>query len=130
MKYSRTILALGILLLASCTSDKTADGVIAIEPSQAIEEESMVHSIQLPMHGKDWHTWQCSDGEQFQARVNDKTSIAIQYAGHTYQLKKEKTSAPLIYQNAQIAFFSDGETASLGKAFSGIVLVQGCRIQS
>lgn len=87
--------------------------------------------IRLPGNDHSWTNWQCDNGFTIQTRyatVNGQ-QIRLQYQGSEVTLERQPSSNPLIYENAILAFFSDGEHAVIGAPSSDRVMLGGCKVQ-
>lgn len=112
-----TILA---VILCACQSP--------LEKKQTIIDEQEPEQVHLPL-GR--HRWQCDRGEKIETQLRDhqEKKLTLTYQGKKYHLQKQESTRPVIYQNATLAFFSDGRHAVIGAPYSDNVLVTGCRLQ-
>ena len=83
--------------------------------------------LKLPI-GNHWNTWQCREGS-FDTRYPDssKQSLQLRYMSGEHTLEQRPGDNPATYENGQIAFYSNGQSAVLARPASATVLLTGCR---
>lgn len=113
-------------LLVACAGKQPAN----LSTSDTLETEP-VHTIKLPINQHTWRNWQCRDGQTLQTRYQDPqgNTLRLRYQGNEAQLTHTPSENIAIYENGQIAFFSDGQNASVGLPQNSILYSTGCRPQ-
>ena len=119
------------LFLATCSSNKPRPDITleSEQPDTDIALPSPAHNSQLKLPiGNHWNTWQCREGS-FDTRYPDssKQSLQLRYMSGEHTLEQRPGDNPATYENGQIAFYSDGQTAVLARPASATVLLTGCR---
>ena len=117
------------LLLTTCSSNKPRPNItLESEQPDAIDHTpAPLQHIKLPI-GSQWNTWHCQQGS-FDTRYADssKRHLQLRYQGGEHSLEQRPGDNPATYENGQIAFYSDGQTAVLARPASATVLLTGCR---
>ena len=116
-----------LITLGACTS---APQVPVQHPPAEVQLD--LADIRLPGNDHSWTNWQCDGGVSVQTRyatVNGQ-QIRLQYQGSEVTLDRQPGHNPLVYENAILAFFSDGEYAVIGAPASDRVMVGGCKADS
>lgn len=85
--------------------------------------------IRVPGSAQQWTRWQCENGVALQTRHADSSArqLRIQYQGSEATLERQPGRNPLIYENAILAFFTDGESAVVGAPASDRIILGGCK---
>lgn len=126
MKSHYFLTACTALLLSACASQ--APNSVSADNSPTTSQHSpasaaLPSAVKLPANA----TWRCTDGSELQTRLSGN-NLQLRYQGRDYQLSQAPSARPAIYENAQIAFFSDGQSAAVGNPQSANVLSSGCRL--
>ncbi len=121
--FSLPLIAGFSLLLGACSSDPAASSASADALTPRVD--FITH---LPITTT-WKDWQCRDGSRISTRFQDadKRQLLVKSQGREYRLDHQPSSHPAIYENASIAFFSDGESAVIGRPQSDQVYQSGCK---
>ena len=118
------------LLLTACSGDKPRPNItLESEQPEDTALPSPAHNSQLKLPiGNHWNTWQCREGS-FDTRYSDssKHTLQLRYMSGELTLEQRPGDTPATYENGQIAFYSDGQTAVLARPASATVLLTGCR---
>ncbi|SUO93826.1 MliC family protein [Suttonella ornithocola] len=123
----KTFLFLFPLLLVACAGKQQPAN---LSLTDSLETEP-VHMIKLPINHNSWRNWQCRDGQTLQTRYQDAQgkTLLLRYQGSEMPLPHIPSENIAIYENGQIAFFSDGQNASVGLPQNSILYSTGCRPQ-
>lgn len=78
-----------------------------------------------------WYHWQC-DTTTIQTRLNytPPNTLSLRYQNQEYTLSRIAHQNRLIYENAVLAFYSDGKEALIGNSRSDKVLVGACQLRA
>ena len=68
-----------------------------------------------------------SDQPEDTALDSSKQSLQLRHMSGEHTLEQRPGDNPATYENGQIAFYSDGQTAVLARPASATVLLTGCR---
>ena len=119
------------ILLTTCSSNKPRPNItLESEQPEAVAPVSShlsAHHIKLPISSQ-WNTWHCQQGS-FDTRYADsgKHNLQLRYQGGEHSLEERPGDNPATYENGQIAFHSDGQTAVLARPASATIVLSGCR---
>ena len=132
MNTTKTLSVIALaLLLTACGGGKPPPVAITLESDQpedtALPSPAHHSQLKLPI-GNHWNTWQCREGS-FDTRYPDssKQSLQLRYMSGEHTLEQRPGDNPATYENGQIAFYSDGQSAVLARPASATVLLTGCR---
>lgn len=117
-----------LLLLSACASqapipkettpDNTATTTTALPPP-----------VSLPITADKWHTWHCREGSRIETRLSaNAQQLQLRYQGQEHTLKQSPSARPAIYENATLAFFSDGKSAAIGIPQSATLYASACQL--
>lgn len=86
-----------------------------------------VSGLNLPIT-TNWRDWHCQNNYSFSAKFSDnsKNLLEIKRVGAVEKLNKQSLNYPAIYENANLAFFSNGKSAVLGVPKTDEVIASGC----
>lgn len=115
-----------LLMLTACANEKAAETEKALNP---ISHSLPIPAIKLPISTTQWTNWHCQDGKQLQTRYQDNnaTILKLRYDGHESTLNHIPNQNIAIYQNNQLAFYSDGKNATIGTPETPYIHSSGCR---
>lgn len=126
----RLLSLLSLILVACGTNNPSIDNTPIQTPtpnptniiSQALPSANLPISHQHPTQ------WHCAPNLNIQTQYLDpqKTQLSLNYQGKTHLLSQRPSRLPAIYENSQIAFYSDGESAVIAKPLSDLVYHGGC----
>lgn len=85
----------------------------------------------LPGNDQTWTSWQCDNAIRIETRyaTMNGQQIRLKYQGSEVTLERQPGDNPVIYENALLSFFSDGEHAVIGAPASDRVMLGGCKAQ-
>ena len=120
MNTTKTLSVIALaLLLTACGGGKPHPVAITLESDQpedtALPSPAHHSQLKLPI-GNHWNTWQCREGS-FDTRYPDssKQSLQLRYMSGEHTLEQRPGDNPATYENGQIAFYSDGQSAVLAR---------------
>ncbi|MDO4643365.1 MAG: hypothetical protein Q4A74_05935 [Cardiobacteriaceae bacterium] len=127
-------LILFALILASCGGSPTPPQ-ITLESDrpdatpthiQSQHQYNTMPRVQLPITNE-WSNWQCNEGS-FATRYPDSSKQTLEVRAPTGQetLEIRPGDNPVTYENARIAFYSNGNNAVLARPASATILLSGC----
>lgn len=86
--------------------------------------------LHMPGNTQHWTRWQCDGGIILETRHADSSArqLRIKYQGSEATLERQPGRNPLIYENALLSFFTDGQAAVIGAPASDRIVLGGCHL--
>ncbi len=125
-KFIEASLPLVTLIMTACTGNDL--------PSQPQVDQTTAdiltpNDIILPIKVGQNNTWRCKDDTVIETQFidNHKTTLKVLYQGKEHMLIHRASRRPVIYEDHDIAFYSDGDTAVIGRPLSDQIYHSDCR---
>lgn len=114
-----------LLTLGACSSTPQ----IPVQPPPA-EKHLDLPDTRLPGNTQSWTSWTCDNAMRIETRyaTQNGQQIRLKYQGSEVTLERQPGHNPIIYENALLSFFSDGEYAVIGSPASDRVMLGGCKV--